>query len=317
MDHPESPPTPTSPPWVSPSFSLTTETLAVAAVRLGVAPTWLRHRALRRGFLNAGPVGRPPKDMAVTLRPWEWTRAAAPRVVRFVSVGSLETACGMDWRSILSVCRTLGEFVHMHVGKAKYSLGASAAERVVAYCQRRKATLAATVSMRVAATVAGVDKATLARIVAEHGVPVQTEVRGAHTLRRVVMDDVRAAMAADGRRETIVHAARRKGVPVSTLRGWLERAGVLSPNPRRRKASLAPETVDRVVATLRTPAVEREGTMEASVRTGVPMGTLRRWLALAGYVMARSDRRKAWLRVADVDAVVGLNRQRAADVSPA
>lgn len=287
---------------------LPTETLDEAAVRLGCERAWLREMARKRGLIGPAPVGRPRRGTDISLRPWEWNRAAAPRVIRYVDVASLEVACEMDWRRILSICQTRGEFVHLHVGKVKYSLGASAADRVVAYCKARRAILAATVSMRLAATIAGVNKATLARIVATHRVPVFEEYHGGRILRRVVMDDVRTAMALSEHRETVAHAAKRTGTPLGTLRGWLARAGVLTPDPKRRKATLDPDAVDRVVAGARTAPVEREGTAEASERTGVPMGTLRRWLALAGHRMARSDRRKAWLRVADVDAVVNKHR---------
>lgn len=241
-------------PWDVPAAVVARETAREAATRLGVDPERLRHRAKARGILGTSPLrGRPPAGMAVCLTPDEWNAAWAPRVVRFVSVGSLERETGSDWRTILAMAHRMGEAVHLHAKgqRAKYSLGAAAARRVVVALRAVQVQARRMVPLRRAAKVCGVHGDALARILAAHGVPT---VAGPRRSRLVDLDAARRATLDHLARETLRAASARTGIPIDRLRRLLAKRGLVSEG--RKKAWLDPAEVNAVVNAHRPQSVE-------------------------------------------------------------
>jgi hypothetical protein len=223
------------------------ETIAEAARRHGRSPVWMRRRAVRSGLLRPQPVGRPKGGTGATLPVTTWDALAAPKVRRLVSIGSLESATGHDWRVILATAHSTGEavFINAPGQRARYSVGAKAAVRIVASFRATDRDAARTSPLRRMAKECGVHEDALRTALADDGVPLERNARG-----RVVVDreSARAAVLRSMARETVRHAVQRTGVPLNTLRAMLLRAGVLPSNPKRRKSSLDPAVVDRVVA---------------------------------------------------------------------
>jgi hypothetical protein len=102
----------------------------------------------------------------------------------------------------------------------------------------------------------------------------------------VEWEAARKAVEAWGRKETIGGAARARGLVASTLRRWLDNAGVLKPQEGRRRVREVPsEVIDRIVARNTPPATAERyyaSVMEASVELGVNYTQLRRRLRQAG-----------------------------------
>ncbi len=263
-------------PWdVAPAPAI--ETVREAAVRLKVQETWLRHRAKSRGLLGRGPVGRPPKGVTVGLTPDEWNAAVAPKVRRFVSVGSLEAETLRDWRTVLARCHAMGVavFVYAPGQRAKYSVGATDARRVVASLSAEAALARTHVPLTRAAKACGYPRPTFRRMLASQGCPIQRS---------------------EG-------ARLREWVDMTAAREAVERA-VLAEREARRATRGRPRKTP--------PVAGRESTRQARTRHGVPLSTLRRWLVKSGVPMLRANRRKAWLDPEEVDRVVKAHRAQVA-----
>ena len=290
------------------------ETLREASTRLGVEPDWLRHRARSRGYLGRGPVGRPPKGMRVTLSANEWNLSAAPAVRKFVGVGALEKRTGKDWRTVLATARRMKERIYTKVPgeRSRYCVSASSAERIV---NAFKASTPEWGAVKTVAEACGVHMSTMRRVITQYAVPTRVDAtRRSHGQGHAVVniEAAREALMRDLSAETIAYAAKRHGVDWMLVSRALVKAGVHSRGKSQRKTWFDPRVVDAALAAYRTNPTDKETTPHAAQRSGVPVSTMKRWLASEGVVQTRAMARKAWLDPAIVDAIV--NRRRAAAV---